>query len=75
MNWIAFFLILLGNLSVGNKNKSGFILVAVGSVIWMIIGFKIKDYALVLTNVSGIIIMIRNWFKWRNIEMRVAAAP
>lgn len=75
MNWVAFVLILSGNLMVGNKNKSGFIMIAVGSVIWMLIGFKIKDYALVLTNISGTIIMIRNWVKWRNTEKNLVSAP
>lgn len=75
MNWVAFMLILSGNLMVGNKNKSGFITIAVGSVIWMVIGFKIKDYALVLTNISGTIIMIRNWVKWRNTEKNLVGAP
>lgn len=75
MNWIAFLLILSGNLSVGNKNKSGFIMIAIGSIIWMAIGFRIKDYALVLTNITGTIIMVRNWFKWRNTEKNVASAP
>lgn len=68
MNWIAFVLILSGNLLIGNKKKSGFVMIAVGSIIWMTIGFRIKDYALVLTNISGTIIMVRNWFKWWNIE-------
>ncbi len=75
MNWIAFVLILSGNLMVGNKNKSGFIMIAAGSIIWMMIGFRIKDYALVLTNISGTIIMIRNWVKWRNTEKNLVGAP
>lgn len=75
MNWVAFVLILLGNLLVGNKKKSGFIMIAIGSVIWMLIGFRIPDYALVLTNISGTLIMARNWFKWRNAEKNVAEVP
>lgn len=75
MNWIAFVLILSGNLMIGNKSKSGFIMIAIGSILWMTIGFRIKDYALVLTNISGIIIMIRNWVKWRNSEKNLADAP
>ena len=75
MNWIAFVLILSGNLYVGNKKKSGFIMIAIGSIIWMTIGFRIKDYALVLTNISGTIIMIRNWIKWRNTEKEFVSAP
>lgn len=75
MNWIAFLLILLGNLSIGNKKKSGFIMIAVGSIIWMTIGFRIKDYALVSTNVTGTMIMIRNWFKWRNLGNNLTGAP
>ena len=76
MNWIAFVLILLGNLMVGNKNKSGFIVIALGSVVWTIIALKImEDYALALTNISGTIIMIRNWIKWRNIDKNSPSAP
>lgn len=75
MNWIAFVLILSGNLYVGNKKKSGFMMIAIGSIIWMFIGFRIKDYALVLTNVSGTIIMVRNWLKWRNTERNLLSAP
>ena len=75
MNWVAFALISSGNLMVRSKNKSGFIMIAIGSIIWMIIGFKIKDYALVLTNITGTIIMISSWVKWRNTEKNLARAP
>jgi len=50
-------------------------MIAAGSIIWMMIGFRIKDYALVLTNISGTIIMIRNWVKWRNTEKNLVGAP
>jgi len=65
MNWIAFLGILFGNLLVGNKKKFGFVLITFGSILWMIVGFHIKDYALLLVNLTSTIIMVINWFKWR----------
>ena len=68
MNWIAFLFVLAGNLLVGNKKKVGFLAIGVGSILWMVIGFQINDYALVMVNVTGTIIMVRNWLKWKAAE-------
>ena len=75
MNWIAFVLISVGNLLVGDDKKSGFVWIGIGSIIWMAIGFKIKDYALVATNIVGTIVMVRNWLKWRKTKKTVYQAP
>ncbi|MBI2674688.1 MAG: hypothetical protein HYX22_03065 [Candidatus Yanofskybacteria bacterium] len=65
MNWFAFLFVTVGNILVGNRGKFGFILIAFGSVLWTVIGFKIEDFALALVNIFGIIIMTRNWRKWK----------
>lgn len=68
MNWLAFLLILSGNLMIGNKIKFGFIMIVLGSMLWAKIGFDLPDYALMAVNITGIMVMIRNWLKWRGEE-------
>ena len=64
MDWLGFGLILSGNWLIGSKNKFGFILVAVGSLIWVYLALGIPNYALVAINFSGAIFMLRGWLKW-----------
>ena len=64
MGWVASGLILTGNWLIGSKKRAGFIMVAIGSVIWMFIALGLHMFDLAVINAFAVIFMMRGWFKW-----------
>jgi len=64
MDWIAAILGVIGAWLIGNKNKWGFILLLIGSVLWITVSFHTMVYGLLLANIPGLLINIRNFWTW-----------
>lgn len=66
LDWIAGAFELSGSYLVGNKNRLGFALSAVGCLVWVYIAIKTRLFGLLLVVVPAILINIRNLIKWRS---------
>lgn len=65
MGWVASVLILAGNWLIGSKKRAGFLMVAIGSMIWMFIALVgLNRFDLAVINAFAVIFMMRGWFKW-----------
>ena len=52
---------------VGNKNKIGFILLAISNIGWVVYVFiNHHTFGLLLVVVPAFFINIRNWLRWKN---------
>lgn len=65
IDWIAAGFELTGSYTVGNKKRIGFLLLAVGDVVWISVGLMAGLYGLVTIAALALVLNVRNWRKWR----------
>ena len=69
MSWVAGLFELLGVWLIGNKNRYGFILNALGCILWIIIAIYVPQArGILLVAIPAIFINIRNYIKWGKIN-------
>ena len=64
MDWAAGGIELAGCWLVGNKRRSGFLLVALCDVLWIAVALTTGIYGLLLVVVPAFVIALRNYRKW-----------
>ena len=56
---------LIGGWILGNKNRFGFILFAIGGICWIIVAIAKTIPGLLIVCVPGLFISVRNYRKWK----------
>ena len=64
MDWIACVFEILGSLLIGNKKKSGFLFLIMGSIFWFLTAFSSGLNGLKMVSIIFFLINIRNYIKW-----------
>lgn len=62
--WIANFILIAGQLAIGNKHKWGFLLVALGEFIWIAASIALWQPAMIFICVIFGSLAIRNYYEW-----------
>jgi nicotinamide riboside transporter PnuC len=71
ISWVASALELWGVWAIGSKNKWGFILNMLGSLLWVAVAvFGLPATGLLLVVVPAVFINIRNFLKWKKQEKK-----
>jgi len=69
MDFIIAIIELLGSWIVGNRNKIGFIFLAISNISWVIYVFYNKEtYGLLVVVIPAFFINIRNFIKWLKLK-------
>lgn len=64
MDFLAGIFELLGGWIVGNKNKLGFVLNALGCLVWIYVAFSRQVYGLLVVVVPALFVNARNYIRW-----------
>lgn len=65
LDWIAAILEISGLWIIGNKKKSGFLMMILCSISWIMIGISNHLYGLSLAALICFIVHVRNYLKWK----------
>lgn len=65
MGWLAWTIIFIGMLLVGNRRRYGFLISAVGGVILMFHAVELRDWSLVIANGMFFLLYVRNFWHWK----------
>lgn len=64
IGWIANVFMILGSWNTGNKKRIGFLLIAIGEVLWIIASTLVGTSSMIFICFVFALLAIRNWFKW-----------
>jgi hypothetical protein len=64
LDWLAMCLTFIAIYLLGNKNKSGFLVMMTGNLCWAAIGLCAHSYAMILANLGFFSMNIRGFWKW-----------
>ena len=64
VDWLAMLLTFIAIWKIGNKEKSGFVLMIVGNVCWMVLGVQTSSLAMFLANLIFMLLNLRAIIKW-----------
>jgi nicotinamide riboside transporter PnuC len=65
VDWVATVCGLTGVYLIGSKNRLGFIVMMLASLSWLIVGFMIGSWALILGSMVFFSLHVRGFLKWR----------
>ena len=68
VDWLAMLLTLIAIYLIGNKAKSGFVLMIVGNLCWVGLGFLSSSIAMIFANVIFAAMNVRAILKWSEDE-------
>jgi hypothetical protein len=68
--WLATAIALYGSYRVGNRCKLGFICQIVGSTLWAYVGYMHGPVSLIVVSLAFVVLYIRNYFRWHNLETK-----
>ncbi len=68
LGWAASILLLFGLIEIGNHRRSGFILSAIGAVLWALqaLIMEFPSSSLFFINIFFTIVHLNNWKKWKD---------
>ena len=64
VDWIAMGLTLVAIYYIGNKSKSGFVLMILGNIAWIALGFLSQSLAMILANLLFAAMNVRAIYLW-----------
>ena len=64
LDWLAMALTFAAIYLLGNKSRTGFMVMMVGNLIWAVIGLWAHSYAMVLANLAFFSMNVRGYLKW-----------
>lgn len=64
VDWLAMALTLIAIYYIGNKSKSGFLLMILGNIAWIALGFLSQSLAMILANILFAAMNIRAVYLW-----------
>jgi hypothetical protein len=63
-DWIAMILSVASLWILGNRNRSGFVTMAVGNVAWVIYGVMANNLPVIISNTIFVALNLRGYFNW-----------
>lgn len=64
IDWLAMVLTLWAVWDIGNKKKSGFILMIIANICWVVLGYLTESLAMALSNLILMCLNVRAIVKW-----------
>ena len=64
VDWIAMCLTFAGIYFLGNKTRSGFVIMMLGNLCWTVIGLWAHSYAMIIANLGFLSMNVRGFVKW-----------
>jgi len=68
VDWIAMALTLIAIYFIGNKSKSGFIIMILGNIAWVALGFLSQSLAMIIANLLFAAMNVRAIYMWSDSE-------
>jgi hypothetical protein len=68
VDWAAMCLTFGAIYLLGNKNRGGFVVMMLGNLLWCLIGFWAKSYAMLIANLGFFSMNVRGLMKWTSPE-------
>lgn len=66
MGWIANILVLIGTFLIGEKKRSAFLWMAVGELLWVVVGMSRRELDITVICVIFTAMAVWNYIKWRS---------
>jgi len=69
VDWIAMCLTFSAIYLLGNKSRTGFIVMMLGILLWCIIGLRAQSYAMIIANLGFFSMNVRGFIKWAAVRL------
>ena len=64
IDWVAMVFTFWAIYLIGNKNRTGFVIMILGNAAWVVVGVLTDSLAMIIANGAFIAVNARAWLKW-----------
>ena len=64
LDWLAMCLTFAAIYLLGNRSRTGFVVMMIGNLCWSAIGIWVGSYAMVIANLAFLSMNVRGFIKW-----------
>ncbi len=65
IDWIAALFTIVGKWTIGNKHKTGYLILIIAAFLWLIVGIVSNLKGIIALNFVVIFIEFRNYLRWK----------
>jgi hypothetical protein len=69
VDWLAMCLTFCAIYLLGNRSRTGFMVMMLGNILWCVVGLWAKSYAMLIANLGFFSMNVRGFMKWTSPEM------